>query len=181
MRVFVAIDLPDEIKARLHEISSALFTYGVAPVDSDLYHITLQFLGNVKESELDAIDKALGNVTRRKFSLSVEGVSFFSPKFLRVVFAGVSNGGSDAVGLYNEICGALSAHGVKYEKEHDYKPHATIARVKSAKNRNEIMNVIHEYRERRFGSFEVSEFVLKESVNVNGKVIYKSIRGYALL
>ena len=58
-RVFLAIDLPKEIRTSLCAASEALKTKGVAVVRQDLYHITLQFIGYVDEEKIDMIKEAM--------------------------------------------------------------------------------------------------------------------------
>ena len=180
MRLFIAIDLPSEIKSRISAASSNLPKDGAVFVVKELYHITLQFLGSVRKEDLTVLDGALKRVSHERFSAGISGLSYFSPASLRVVYAAISSGSAEIISLHDEICLNLSASGITYEKEHSYVPHATVARVNRAKNPERTIESINGQSNVRFGSFEVLRFVLKESEYINGQLNYRNLREYGL-
>jgi RNA 2',3'-cyclic 3'-phosphodiesterase len=72
-RLFVAIDLPDEIKRGLQRRQPA-DVRGIRCTTPDQMHLTLHFLG---ETELPSTIDALGNVVAEPFSLRMTGVGKF--------------------------------------------------------------------------------------------------------
>ena len=79
MRLFIAINLPDELRTQLKELQRVLRPLAstakwVAP---ESIHITLKFLGEVPEKRVEQIDTALASLAWKPFTISVHGVGFF--------------------------------------------------------------------------------------------------------
>src|SRR5688572_3378707 len=92
MRIFIAIDLPGDLRDALGEVQHVLRpltdrTRWVAP---DSIHITLKFLGEVPERRIDDIHAALEGLTWKPFTVTVRGVGFFpGTRSPRVFWAGM--------------------------------------------------------------------------------------------
>ena len=91
MRLFVAIDLPEELKEYFSQVQnqigedSAQLSY----VQKENLHITLKFLGEVKEENIKKIKEILGNIKFRPFSLVTEKMGIFPDEnYIRVVWIG---------------------------------------------------------------------------------------------
>ncbi len=74
MRLFLALNLPQELRERIHEAGSRLRDagYPLRWTPSEEYHITLKFMGNVAASLKPALRHAAGQVARRTAPLRVE-------------------------------------------------------------------------------------------------------------
>src|SRR5688500_13347753 len=79
MRIFIAIEVPEEIRRKLGELQRDLrpTTTSARWVAPDSIHLTLKFLGEIAEARLDDIDQALSGLTWLPFQVSVAGVGFF--------------------------------------------------------------------------------------------------------
>src|SRR4051812_1424562 len=79
MRLFTAIDLPDELLLRVERLISALRSEAFikwSPIDN--VHITTKFIGEWPEARLDELNRALGSVQpRNSFDVEVKGFGWF--------------------------------------------------------------------------------------------------------
>ena len=94
------------------------------------YHLTLQFLGAVRE--LAALADALATAARDRdaFSFRLGGAGAFpKPGRARVVWIGPAGGGDDLVGLAGALSGALRPLGYEPDRQALH-PHLTVARLK---------------------------------------------------
>ena len=126
-RLFVAIDLPEEMKKEIAGISGNL--PGARWVPGALLHLTLRFIGDVDESTLQAVKTALAMARCLPFTLRLKGVGHFPPgKQPRVLWVGVEESRPLLV-LQKGVEAALIAAGIAPD-ERRFSPHITIARLK---------------------------------------------------
>jgi RNA 2',3'-cyclic 3'-phosphodiesterase len=130
MRLFVALDIDESVKSKISR-----FIEGVrelAPearwVKPESLHVTLKFIGEKPDHELEIIKTALGTIEAGAFEMNICGHGFFpntrAPRVFWIGIAADSNLGS----LAAKVDEKLGIIGVKQE-EHDYHPHLTLARV----------------------------------------------------
>ncbi len=93
-------------------------------------HINLRFLGDVDEEGLALCSGALRNLGGfGRFKVSLNGTGAFpSEEYIRVVWVDVES--NELMDLESKLGGELVKRGFKSRKR-DYKPHVTVARVKS--------------------------------------------------
>lgn len=126
-RLFVALDVPPLIKQMLEGLQGGV--PGARWVNSDMFHITLAFLGEVdSRSEADIIS-ALAPVTVKPFDLTFDGLDTFGDKKrVRSIHVRVKNT-PELNALQHSVVHALKRLG--FESEHKrYTPHVTLARLK---------------------------------------------------
>ena len=63
-----------------------------------------------------------------------------------------------------------------FTRERDFTPHITIGRVKSQRNREELLRVMEGYRGKVFGTTPIDKVVLKKSVLTPSGPVYSNIR-----
>ena len=133
-RLFLAIDLPAEVRATL----AALARPGDDPPDGDLpgarwvapaqMHLTLRFLGGVPETEIDRLRTALAGVRAPRFPLALAGMGTFpapptrSPRVLWAAVAPVV----PVRDLKRAIDEALGPDPEAHDRP--FSPHVTLAR-----------------------------------------------------
>src|SRR5574341_2274192 len=96
MRLFIAIEIPEETKSKMAEIQRRLKDSGVDAgwTRPEGIHLTLKFLGEVPEAELDGVKAALIQAAEGKgrFRLEVGGAGVFpnerNPRVARSGMAG---------------------------------------------------------------------------------------------
>lgn len=129
MRLFVALDIDDEIRGRIARFVEGV--RGFAPearwVSAESLHVTLKFIGEQPEQALNAIQGALAGVRAAAVDLNFRGCGFFpNTKSARVFWIGIQ-GGKALAGLASSVDYALEAVGIVREA-HAYTPHLTLAR-----------------------------------------------------
>ena len=131
MRLFTAIDIPDEVRDRLRELVARWKPLARIHWSSAAnLHITTKFIGEWPEGRLEEIKNALHAMAPLgAFDISVRGLGWFpNPQRPRVLWAGVEAG--DALGrLAHATETAVAALGVPVEERAD-SPHLTLARIR---------------------------------------------------
>ena len=135
VRAFIAIELPDELKAGLSQLEAQLKLAkpsSVKWVDPSGIHLTLKFLGNIAVARVSQISQALAAATKgvSPFHLEVKGLGAF-PNLRRVRVVWVRIGGEvDKLGqLQQRIESNLTPLGFTPESR-PFTPHLTLARLR---------------------------------------------------
>lgn len=134
MRLFIALNFPDETRRALHDASAALrdaVPRGVSWVRPDGLHLTLKFLGEVEEARVAEVAAALGRVAaaHAPVRLVVAGVGAFpSLARPRVVWAGVDPTPRLEL-LQHDVEAACAELGFEVEGR-AFRPHVTLGRVR---------------------------------------------------
>ncbi len=126
MRLFVALDLPWEIKEELSDLSFNL--NGARWVPTDNFHLTLRFIGNASRLQAEEIDLALATWRGRSFQFSLSGLGWFE-KAGRVssLWVGVERN-ADLARLQSKVETALHRVGLTPDRRR-FTPHVTLARM----------------------------------------------------
>jgi RNA 2',3'-cyclic 3'-phosphodiesterase len=162
MRAFISLKVPEEVKDKAERLQAEMPREGLLFVRRPAMHITLQFLGEMSPEDLDRAKAAMQTIKFKPFRISISGVSYFSPDFIKVVFAKVGEGDAELRELYLKVCDALSSASVPFEKE-DYTPHFTIARVKHVRKREDLIDAISMLSSAELGSFDAKSLFLMQS------------------
>ena len=166
MRVFVALDVPEPVRARLAEISARMKK--VCPnarwVRLEGVHITLKFIGEVSPEKLEQTSRALGELPSfGPITVQFAGLGFF-PSALRprVFWAGV-----EADPKLAELAAAiemkLAPLGIAPEKR-AFHPHLTLARFESPQGTQALREAVEAMGRPEFGEETFREFYLYQSV-----------------
>lgn len=129
MRIFVAIDLDLEIRAKIGRFLDGV--RGFAPearwVRPESLHVTLKFIGEQKAEQVKAVAEALKRVTGPSVEIQFGGYGFFpSAKAPRVFWIGIQ-AGPELGNLANNVDAAMAKLGIPRE-ERAFSPHLTLAR-----------------------------------------------------
>ena len=152
-RLFVAIDLPEEVKRGVAGITGNL--PGARWVPGNQLHLTLRFIGEADEALFQAIKTILTGVRGASFSLALKGVGHFPPgKYPRVLWVGMEQSGP-LLELQHAVESALAAAGIAPD-ERRFSPHITLARLK------ETPAAAVAACEERFGAFRAEPFPVEE-------------------
>jgi len=163
MRLFLAINLPDELKKGISQRGRDLSKFGKFKlVEEENIHLTLKFLGEVEEKNVSEIVNTLKQINLEKFKIGIRGVGVFpNPNFIKVVWVGVEEGSNEVIEIQKKIDDALKKLG--FPKDKKFHHHATIARAKFVKDKKGLLDFLEKNKAREFGSFETSSFDLMES------------------
>lgn len=126
-RLFIAIELPDAARSAIAQACTGIA--GARWVKPSQFHLTLRFVGDVKDEAAAQLQAALGAIRQPRLSLQVKGVGTFPPpgrKSARVLWAGVA---------YNPLLHKLqqvvatARPDIGHAPEHaPWAPHITLAR-----------------------------------------------------
>jgi 2'-5' RNA ligase len=184
MRIFIAIDISEELREKIADIERKLHSneFDVKFIEPKNLHITLKFLGDVKEEQINEICNVLEQVSKnfKKFKLFINGLGYFgSPKYIRVIWLGVENGESEIVSLI-KILDEKLMH-IRRNEFSRPSPHLTIGRVKTGRNREKLLQKINEFKDVKIGEMIVNEIKLKESVLTKKGPIYTDLKCFKLM
>ncbi len=131
MRAFIAVNLEQHIQAEIEQIQRDMEnkTRGFRWVSRELLHITLKFLGDIDQSTVLNICRAMDviKLNHASFTLSFGGLGAFPTlKKPRIIWIGLEKGVSELTGLALDIDKAVK----EYRKD-IFKPHLTIGRAKN--------------------------------------------------
>jgi 2'-5' RNA ligase len=152
MRVFIAIELPEEIRNRLTAIQAELRASGTAArwVPAESAHLTLKFIGEVSDKRREDIDGALDGLQA-----------------------------STMEGRTQEIDARLERAGFDKEKR-AFRPHITLARAKTSRLESSLVKAAEKFAETDFGSFVVDRCFLYQSTLKPAGSVYTKIKEYML-
>lgn len=135
VRAFAAIPLPDEYQQMLKAIRAEWrdrLTSRVSWTKPGNWHVTVKFLGDVKESDLQGVIAALDEIPFTPFTLQAGGGGYFPPRGNpRVGWLGLKQGAATLTNLARETEAALLPLGFKKERR-PFRPHLTLARIRRA-------------------------------------------------
>lgn len=135
IRSFIAIELPDEVKAALASLQAELklaehtFVKWVTP---EGIHLTLKFLGNIVASRVSEIEKAVGEAVQgiSSFKLEISDLGVFpNLRQPRVLWVGVGGEVDRLIVLQRRVDEALIPLGFTPESR-PFSPHLTLARLR---------------------------------------------------
>ena len=126
------------------------------------YHLTLQFLGALRQLAPVVEGLAAAVAGREAFSFRLGGAGAFpKPGRARVVWIGAAVGGDGVVGLADAVAGALGPLGYEPDRK-DLHPHLTVARLKVP---GDVADVLAAIGAGPVGeAFTLAELVLYQSV-----------------
>ena len=180
MRVFVAVDLPENLKGELRVRQEKLkgAAQGGRWVRPEGIHLTLKFLGEISEEQTGQVTQALSQVPRfEAFSVEVKGFGFFpNSRRPRVLWVGVE-GGDPLAALAAQVEKSLQAVGFPSE-DRPFKPHLTLARFRIPQPQPSLAKELSAVHSPSLGRITVSQFSLIESrLNPQGAE-YRKIADY---
>lgn len=132
MRTFVAVFPPPEVREALFRAACDLpSSREFRLVGQKKLHLTLKFLGDVAEDEVDRVIRALEPVRERHepFEVSTSGFGAFpSKRKARVLWAGVEEGAGSLRAVAGDVEDLLEPAGFEREAR-PYVPHLTLGRA----------------------------------------------------
>lgn len=179
IRAFVGIPLPDETVRALGAAQVGLPSG--RPVAPENFHVTIAFLGERPEPQVEDVHLALERIRARRFSLWVRGMGLFGSDNHKVLYAVIDP--EPALGqLREKVMQAARGAGLRLPRER-YTPHVTLARF-NAGLRGEAAQEMRDFAARgaglRAGPVEVEEFVLYRSTLGRKGPIYEELAVYPL-
>ena len=131
MRVFVALDIDDEIRERISEFIDKMRELApeVRWVSAESMHVTLKFIGERPEAAVTDIEQALASVREETSQVHFRGVGFFPTARSARVFWVRIEAEPGLAKLAKKVETTLMGLGIPEEKR-PFSPHLTLARTR---------------------------------------------------
>jgi RNA 2',3'-cyclic 3'-phosphodiesterase len=173
MRLFVGLDIPQDIRDRLSHFVDGLrsFAPDIRFVNPETFHITLKFIGDTTKA--DEIKRALASIHGPSFNVTFAATGYFPGiKSPRVFWAGIQ-APPELASLASAIDRAMTPLGFEPERG-PYQPHLTLARSGSGRPRptpgdkpnpkfQRLQQRLSSLPQPDFGTMTAHEFFLYES------------------
>jgi RNA 2',3'-cyclic 3'-phosphodiesterase len=188
VRLFVALEIPPEIRANLaSEIkqlraleppSSKQTKQKMRWVRPENLHVTLKFIGEAAPEKLDAIQTTLSAVRpAQPVEVRFKGLGFFpNEKRARVLFVSVEASPNLAI-LASEVDKHLEKLGF-FRETREFTPHLTLARIDPPGIRRELQSAVQKDARREFGVLRAGAFHLIESKLKPSGAEYTTLRSF---
>jgi RNA 2',3'-cyclic 3'-phosphodiesterase len=178
MRAFIGIPIPDELKPRITSIQERFSGLDIKFVEKENLHFNLKFFEELSEKDAEKLKGALEQVCKsfQPFEIEVAGLGAFpNDEYIRVFWIGVKDGYQTIVSLAESIDNALSSIG--YPAEDRFVPHLTLGRVRSSRNKDDLLAKMNQLKDEEVGKMKVYEIKLFESkLGQNGSVYEEVFR-----
>jgi len=182
VRCFMAVDFEEaDVRRKLVSALKTLERTGadLRPVEPENIHITLRFLGETRQRVVDEVIEQVSTVELRPFRAEIRGVGVFPGLSRpRVIWAGCRKGEKELEELYSQIESRLRGLGIRPE-DNQFHPHLTLARVRSGRNRDQLVEQITKLSDEDFGEIVVNSFQLKKSTLTPRGPIYATMKSFA--
>jgi RNA 2',3'-cyclic 3'-phosphodiesterase len=168
VRLFVALDCD-----KLHAVfPSARW------VRTEGIHVTLKFIGEMKEDRLSAIESALATVkSSAPVEMKFRGTGFFpDARRPRVLWVGIE-GSPNLLEIVSQIETRLEPLGIARESR-EFKPHLTLARIQDARGIDNLHDALRRLGPTDFGSTRTHEMHLYQSQLGRGGARYIRLKTF---
>jgi len=179
IRSFIAFDIDSKsVLRRLSEAQEKLVDTGanLNLVKPQNIHVTMRFLGNISPTMIDAIHEEMEKVSFTPFDVELRGIGVFpNIKYLRVVWAGIQKGADELRKVSDQLEPRLQKLGFRPDPK-GFSPHLTIARVRTGRNKAELIRCVQELADYEFGLIRADCLRLKRSVLTPKGPIYSTLK-----
>jgi RNA 2',3'-cyclic 3'-phosphodiesterase len=181
MRLFVALDIPEDVRSSLAALVSHLHpscrSARWARIEG--LHVTLKFIGEASPEKTAEINTALASIpSRAPIPLSFRGLGFFpNERRPRVLWAGIE-AGPDLAALAAAVETALAGLGIARD-ERAFSPHLTLARFDTPRGLDALHAAILKAVHLEFGVSTAREFHLYQSVLKPGGAEYTRLATFS--
>ncbi|MCH4886605.1 RNA 2',3'-cyclic phosphodiesterase [Acidaminobacter sp. JC074] len=128
MRVFYAITFTEKTKEKLSFYRDSLSNHALKGkfVTKDNIHLTLEFIGEIKQADLAVYEEVLDHLSHDSFPLVCNHVGEFPKKNKSVLWLGLKDS-PDLIRLQKNLRKLLEVYDLPFEKR-KYHPHITMGR-----------------------------------------------------
>ncbi len=187
MRVFIAIDIDEQIRKALGGLQDKLQSKvdikkgDVKWVNPDNMHLTLKFLGEIKDQE--AVDVC--NITKevasrhKNFELALETVGHFGGRSARVLWIGTGQNSDNLLQLQSDLEEQLASVGWPRETR-KFSGHLTLCRVRNSKAGVKLAQMTEGYKDFKLGTIWADSVSVFQSQLTPKGPIYTVLGNYKL-
>jgi 2'-5' RNA ligase len=166
IRSFIAFDIENEqVLNRLSAAQKLILETGadLRPVAPQNIHVTIRFLGSISPNMVEKVYEVMKNVKFTPFTIKICGLGVFpNINYPRVVWAGMTNGVEQLESIFTQLEPQIRELG--FEKDaYGFSPHLTIARVRSAKDKQNLAELLTKKGDFEVGTIKANCLRLKKS------------------
>ncbi|EKR64154.1 MULTISPECIES: RNA 2',3'-cyclic phosphodiesterase [Leptospira] len=176
MRTFLGISIPEEVKEQLTSIC-----YGLPDVRwvlKENFHITLVFLGEQSNEQVDILSEFCSQISFPEFDLNLKSVGTFERKSPSILFTTL-NFSPELLQFQKTLDSGARRLGLSPDRQ-EYRPHLTIGRFKNS-NKTRILEYLEEFADFASSNFRVSEFHIYSSKTFSDGPVYSIEESFSLL
>ena len=187
MRVFIAIDIDEQIRKGLSRLQNEMRSKvdikkgDVKWVNPDVMHLTLKFLGEIKD--VQAVDVC--NITKdvagqhTSFELGIETVGYFGGRSARVLWVGTGQNCENLLQLQGDLEQELASAGWPAETR-KFSGHLTLCRVRNSKAGVKLAQMTEEYKDFKLGTVSADSVSVYQSQLTPKGPVYTVLGNYKL-
>ncbi|EMM85787.1 2'-5' RNA ligase [Leptospira santarosai str. 2000027870] len=177
MRTFLGISIPEEVKEQLTSIC-----YGLPDVRwvlKENFHITLVFLGEQSDEQLNILSDFCSRISFPEFDLNLKSVGTFGKQKSPSILFAALNFSPELLQLQKTLDSGTRRLGLSPDRQ-EYLPHLTIGRFKNS-NGTRVRTYLEEFAGFSSSHFTVSEFHIYSSKTFSEGPIYSIEESFSLL
>ncbi len=175
MRLFIAVDIPvnQKIIGLLDQINHS--GADAKTVEPENLHLTLLFIGEKSENELEAIKESMEGVSFNEIGIVARGVGFFPNEDRpRVMWIGIDDQG-ELRDIRDQLVRELRKRKIYFEDKNEFSPHLTLCRIKSGRAVDKLRDIGKSKRDEVFEDFKIKEVKLFKSTLTPKGPIYEQL------
>lgn len=179
IRLFIALELSERQRHEIVNLQNELkqWVNNVRWVKIEGLHLTLKFIGETEENNIESIKKAIDRVSlsHEPFEVDFSGLGVFpSLSKAKVLWLAVNKGKDMLINLAENLDSELTEEGFKPEKR-GYQPHLTLGRIRQPIEESIINNLMKSNEVTRIAPTEICDVTLFESNLTRQGPLYKVV------
>lgn len=187
MRCFIAIDIDEQIRKDLGDLQKKLqgkldIRKGdVKWVDPKITHLTLKFLGEMKDEQTVDVCNITKEVAGRhkRFDMDIGTVGCFGGRSARVLWVGAGQGCENLLQLHADLEEQLDKAGWPKENR-KFSAHLTLCRIRNSKAGLKISQLAREYTDFTLGAMPADSITVYQSQLTPQGPVYTILGNYEL-
>lgn len=187
MRCFIAINIDEQIRKALANLQNELRGKAdikksdVKWVNPENIHLTLKFLGEIKDEQIVDVCNITGDVAGRHeaFELDVEPVGHFGGRSARVLWVGTGHNCEKLLQLQQDLDRQLGMAGWPGETR-KFSGHLTLCRIRNTRAGIKLAQLAGEYKDFKLGTMPADSVSVYHSQLTPKGPIYNVLGSYKL-
>ncbi|MDD3374646.1 MAG: RNA 2',3'-cyclic phosphodiesterase [Candidatus Omnitrophica bacterium] len=182
IRAFIAIKFNKQIKSLILKAQDKLKEYhaNIKWVNLENTHITLQFLGNIDQSQIEIISKTITNISKNHhpFLIKTTRIEMFPAQSPKIISLGINKKENNLKNLADDI--SISLAKVGFLREREFSAHITLGRIKNLKKMDQLKKDIQDFDFNKEIKKNINSLTLFKTTLSQTGPIYQEISSFTL-